>query len=346
MPKPSDCDPASPALAQEARLLVALLRSSRLALLFGEAGSDKSAFLQSSLLPLLQRRAEDQAPPALAPVGETTVVVPVPDRRQRRGAARVQREVVLLLNDWSGAPLQALRSGLRLAAQPGETVHPAVPERLTDCLHTLGTRFGIHFIVLLDRFEEFLRLPPQRDGITEFTEELIEALNAPQLPASFLLSLNEGARPALTALRRRVPGFDDFSLKLTGVAAIKPPVSTSPPIKPPTPLRTPIKTQDVYTLIEATLNRTESDNDCEPFQGSVPGALAPAVVKPPPLAAAHRAEAALKSTWPDEVAAEAIGQQPTSAVTSPRRRRRPPPTLIGRCMALLSRLWRPRRKPD
>lgn len=364
MTAPPDCDLASHALAQEARLLVALLRSSRLALLFGEAGSDKSAFLQSSLLPLLQRRVEDRQPPA--PARETGGVVPFPDRRQRSGAARVQREVVLLFDDWSGAPLQALRWGLELAAQPGEPPPPAAPARLTDSLHALSERFDIHFIVVLDRFEEFLRLPPQRDGVAEFTDALIEALNASQLPASFLLSLNEDARPALAGLRRRVPGFDDFSLKLPGVAAIKAPVSAAPaevvsapvhalgsvdrtspestplPIKPPTPLRTPIKTQDVYALIEATLNRTASDNDCEPFQSSEPGALTPAIVKPPPAPRSRRAKKATDSAWPDEVNPEPA----TPPAPAPRQRRRPQPTLMDRCKALLSRLWRPRRAPD
>jgi len=368
MTAPSDSDPAVTPLAQEARLLVALLRSSRLSLLFGEPGSDKSAFLQSSLLPLFQRRTADRQ--VSAPPRETGVVVPFPDRRQRNGAARRKREVVLVFDDWSGTPLAALHAGLRRAARPTESTAPVTPVRLIDSVNALGECFDLHFIVLLDRFEEFLRLPPQRDGVTEFIDDLVEALNAPQLAASFLLSLNEDARPALAGLRRRIPGFDDFSLKLPGVAAVKPPpisappaevatalvvtpaqsvaiapraspASTPPPIKPPTPLRPPIKTQDVYALIEDTLNRTATDNDCEPFQGSQPGALTPAIVKPPPAASSYSPETATNSTWADEVNA-ALAMPPVAAP----RRRRPKPTLIGRCKALLRRLWRPRREPD
>ena len=368
MTAPSDCDPASLPLAQEARLLVALLRSSRLALLFGEPGADKSAFLQSSLRPLLQRRSGDQQ--ASPPPRDTGVVVPFPDRRQRAGAARRKRELVVLFDDWSGTPLTALQASLRLAARPPQTTPHAATERLTDSVYDLGERLDIHFIVLLDRFEEFLRLPPQRDGVTEFTDALVEALNAAQLPASFLLSLNEDARPALAGLRGRIPGFDDFSLKLPGVAAVRPPpisartadvvaalvvtpvqsvaiapraspASTPPPIKPPTPVRPPIKTQDVYALIEDTLNRTATDNDCEPFQGSQPGALTPAIAKPPSAAPSYSPETATNSTWADEVNA-ALATPPVAAP----RRRRPKPTLIGRCKALLWRLWWPRREPD
>ena len=365
MTAPSDRDPAGSPLAQEARLLVALLRSSRLFLLFGEPGSDKSAFLQSSLLPLLQRRMEDQ-PTASPSPRDTGVVVPFPDRRARRSAARRKREVVVLFDDWSGTPLTNLHACLLRAAHPTEPAAPVEPQRLADSICALGERFDIHFIVLLDRFEEFLRLPSQRDGVTEFTDELVEVLNASQLPANFLLSLNEDARPALAGLRCRIPGFDNFSLKLPGVAAVKPPPVAAPhaevaaalvvtpaqpaaaavhdspraylaPIKPPTPVRAPIKTKDVYALIEATLNRTATDNDCEPFQGSQPGALAPAA-KASPAGRSRNAEKATNSAWQGEVSA--------ALAPLPRRHRRPKQTLIGRFKSLLSRLWRPRREPD
>ena len=355
-----DSDSASPRLAQEARLLVALLRSSRLFLLFGEPGSDKSAFLQSSLLPLLQRRAEDQQPPA--PTRETGVVVPFPDRRARAGSARRKREVVVLFDDWSGTPLPALQARLQLAAALADPVSNGSAPSLTEGLCALSERFEIQFIVILDRFEEFLRLPAQREGVTEFADALVEALNAAQLPASFLLSLDEDARPALGSLRRRVAGFDDFSLKLPGVvASVRPqpmaaqalaPARPTPPaaphtaaesppstvkIKRPTPLRAPVKTQDVYALIEDKLIRTSSDNDCEPFQGSQPGALPPERLTPPPPPPLRKRRRARNSTWPEEFKAEPTAQP----ADPPRQRRRPKPTLLGRCKALFSRWWRP-----
>ncbi len=367
MTAPTDCDPDSLPLAQEARLLVALLRSSRLALLFGEPGADKSAFLQSSLLPLLQRRVGDQTT-ALRP-RESGVVVPFPDRRSRNSTARRKREVVVLFDDWSATPLRELTARLQLAARPTEAATRAAPDRLIDCIRGLGERSDIQFIVLLDRFEEFLRLPAQREGVGEFVDEFVEALNAPQLPASFLLSLNEDARPALASLSRRVQGFDDFSLKLPGAPAVEPPTipattegmsamptpatgqgaspsqSSQPkaaPIKPPKPLRAQIKTQDVYALIEDTLTRTSSDNDCEPFQGSQPGSLAPDVVTRPPAPRLRKARQAVSATGQKEVKPEPASVSAGAA----RRRRSRKPTLIGRCKALFSRWWRSRREAD
>lgn len=368
IPDPVHSDAINPRLAQEARLLVALLRSARLALLFGEPGSEKSAFLQSSLLPLLQRRAEDQ--PVPAPVRETGVVVPFPDRRARSGSARPKREVVVLFDDWSGVPLPALRASLRQAAASNAPAVPAAAPPLSDDIRTLSERFDIHFIVILDRFEEFLRLPAQREGATEFSDALVEALNASTLPANFLLSMDEAARPALGNLRRRIPGFDDFSLKLPGaVVAAKPPPIPAPPaaapiaapaghatpqaraeptppvIKPPTPVRAPIKTQDVYAFIENTLSHTASDNDCEPFLGSQPGALVPERTGPPPAPRLRKPKKAKTPIWPEEFKAEPAALPP-AAPPAPRTRQRRKPTLIGRCTAWLSGWWRSPRKDN
>lgn len=366
MTAPMDGASDNPRLAQEARLLVTLLRSSRLFLLFGEPGSEKSAFLQTSLLPLLQRRTDDK--PSPAHVSKTGVVVPFPDQRARAGSERRKREVVVLFDDWSGAPLPALDAHLRRAASSAEPCTDTFLPPLADSIVALSERFNIQFIIILDRFEEFLRLPAERDGITEFTDALTEALNVAQLPASFLLSMEDDARASLSGLRRRVPGFDDFSLRLPGiVAAVKaPPISAAtehevatltqrvaapgprlapqatadaPPhvMKPPTPVRAPVKTQDVYALIEDTLIRTASDNDCEPFQGSQPGALLPDRVVPPPTPPLRKPKRVKNSGWPEEFKAEPA--PPPAESPRQRPRRRPKPTLIGRCKALFSR-WR------
>lgn len=373
MPTPADCTPAIAARAQEARLLVALLRSARLSLLFGETGANTSAFLQDSLLPLLQRRLDDRAPPA-EPAGTAQgtggVVVPFPDRR-RRHSARPAREVVVLFDDWDTVPLTALRSRLRQAARPADPGLPLAPGSLIDSLHALGERDGVNFIIVLDRFEAFLRLPAQREGVTEFTDELVQAMNAPQLPANFLLALgHDEASPALEALRRRIPGFDDYSLRLPPapaaapatppVAAVPPapPRATAPrpltaaappPIKRPTPLRAPVKTQDVYALIEATLNRTTTDNDCEPFQSSGPGALHPLPAEAVPSAGAEiaRQPTPLRHTAPPENTVPA--STPPAPPSEPEPASPPPHadlTLIERCKSLATRLWRRPHDPD
>ena len=52
---------------QEARLLVELLRTSRVVLLFGQPGSDKTGFLHRALVPRLHRRSTDRVLPTAPP---------------------------------------------------------------------------------------------------------------------------------------------------------------------------------------------------------------------------------------------------------------------------------------
>jgi hypothetical protein len=183
-----------------------------LALLIGETGSDKTAFLKMGLMPLLHRRTSDRDSPSL---GESGVVVPFPDRRRRahlRAAKR--RELIVYFDDWTANPLAALRMLIHRVAStdPAEQAEPHL--RLSEILAGLCGRLDATFIILLDRFEEFLKNSPHREDIGQFADEIVEAINHSALPANFLISLNEEAHPQLAGLRSRIPGFDDFSLRL------------------------------------------------------------------------------------------------------------------------------------
>ena len=221
---------------QEARLLVELLRTSRLALLFGPAGSDKTALLQHDLMPLMRRRAVDQ--PASDLVRETGVVVPFQDRRSRDAirASKRRREIIVYFDDWTEAPLAALQARIHQAAAVPLPAATTPRTSLGDTLSALSGLLNATVIILLDRFEQLLNGAPDRPGVTEFTDDLVGAINEPGLSANFLIALDDAARPKLAALRKRIPGFDDFSLKLTGPLAPAPVVPSAQRPAPPTPL--------------------------------------------------------------------------------------------------------------
>ncbi len=86
--------------------------------------------------------------------------------------------------------------------------------RLSEILEDLSRRFDAHLVILLDRFEELRESSPHDAAIDQFANELAEAINQPQLPASFLIAVAEEAKPRLADLRGRISGFDDSSLKL------------------------------------------------------------------------------------------------------------------------------------
>lgn len=205
---------AHPPHEREALLLAELLRSSRLALLYAEAGSDKSTLLTDGLIPLLSRRMGDHLAPAA--VRLSGVVVPFPDRRGRPSlhSSKRRREIVVYCEDWTGAPLTALRESLYEAVSVDRAHGMQGNAPLGSVLEDLSQRFDAHFILLLDRFEDLLLASSDDPAIVQFANEIAEAINRPQLPASFLIALAEEAKPNLAGLRARIAGFDDSSLKL------------------------------------------------------------------------------------------------------------------------------------
>lgn len=198
----------------EARLLAELLRTSRLTLLYCEAGIDKTAFLTSVLMPLLGRPAGEPSPPT--PARESGEVVPLPDPGTSAPGTRSirKRELVVHFDDWSGAPLPALLRCIDRVAHIDESHRSSAPLNLGDTLEALGSRLNAHFMILLDRFEECLKAPSDHEGHIQFTHECVDAILRDQLPASFLISLDDDASPRLAGLRDRLPGLGDYSLKL------------------------------------------------------------------------------------------------------------------------------------
>lgn len=221
--------------------------------------------------------------------------------RRRSGAAAAgsnRREATLYFDSWKdGAPLARLVAGLGdLLSTTGRSQSMARMS-LADSLDALADNTGFHVFVLLDRFEEFLALAPDQGDGAVFVDELVEVLLRPGLPASFLFAVDEDARTRLERLGVRVPGFDDNSLRFSPIAGV--PVLTQSPMAavglPPDradgaaagladargsspsfarsirpqphrgpPPRVPIKADEVYAFIEATLQRTakrRSDSD-------------------------------------------------------------------------------------
>lgn len=263
---PSVSDYSSQAHAQEARLLGELLRTSRLALLFGQAGSDKTALLEHDLMPLMRRRAADQVAPVA--VRETGVVVPLQDRRSRDAtrASKCRREIIVYFDDWTGAPLAALHACILRAAAMPSPAQTAPSARLSDTLSALSGRHDATIIILLDRFEQVLKAPADRQGIAEFMNELVEAINDATLPANFLIALDEEARPMLASIRSRIPGFDDFSLKLTGPQGARPVA---------TPAQEPAAPNPFAIRILPVLNEAVTQRDALVTQTSMVAAAEP-----------------------------------------------------------------------
>jgi len=196
---------------REARLLAELMRTSRLTVLYGETGPGRTALLTDGVVPLLRRRESDT-------VGKTPrearVVIPFPDRRSRQSGRHSARlaELVVFCDTWSGEPLSGLRKCILEATPTRAAAIELSGAGLADMLDALGKRHDLQFLIVLDRFEELVGLDVAIND--PFIHEFCEAVNRVGLCANFLLSLSDDAKPRLEGLRRRIQGFDDFSVRL------------------------------------------------------------------------------------------------------------------------------------
>ena len=202
----------------EAKLLAAMLRTSRLTCVFGEPGTDKTTLLKTGVMPLLQRRCADRSDLSTATVSS----YPGADRRGPAHGGQPSRrvEAAIYFDTWGETPLATLKSRIDDIVPASARGNPVLGLRLADALEQLNRQSGLHIVFLLDRFEEFLAAPGDEAGAAHFVAELTDAVLRPKLPASFLIALDESARPRLERFKRRVPGFDHNSLRLSPIAGL------------------------------------------------------------------------------------------------------------------------------
>jgi hypothetical protein len=281
----------------EAKLLAVMLRTSRLTWVFGEPGTDKGALLKSGVMPLLQRRAGDRS---AAPVAVSDRFS-APDRRRRPvdRLARRRVEVAIYFDTWGEASLSLLKNRIGETLPADANGAAIIRSSLTDTLQQLNQQLGLHFIFLLDRFEEYLAMAPDAGEVAQFANELVEAVLHQDLPASFLVSMDEVARLRLERFRARIPGFDHNVLRLSPVSELQDRTSELWPAVAPQglvsknqesaqallrartdlpaferqrrgpPPRVPIKVEEVYAFIESKLARTTAQTRGEPVLGDV-----------------------------------------------------------------------------
>ncbi|MGZ5124560.1 MAG: hypothetical protein ACXWC1_17330, partial [Burkholderiales bacterium] len=97
-------------------------------------------------------------------------------------------------------------------------VAPSHVRTLSALLQSWEKNFGVTFIVILDRFEQYLSASGDSPATHEFEEQLVAAVNDRALRTHFLLSLDEDAAPLLARLRERIPGLGDARVRLPRVS--------------------------------------------------------------------------------------------------------------------------------
>jgi len=169
-----------------AHLLAQLLRGSRLMVLYGETGAGKTTLVKGGVLPLLRRRVGDRV---FARGNEPPVMLPFPDRRGRDRTGGHGAEVAIFFDAWDKTPLTALYARILNALPVGHGRKVPPFSNLAECLAAWSKELDARFLIVFDRFEEYLAAPMSLPGIRRFANDFAQVINEPLLPANFLLLL-------------------------------------------------------------------------------------------------------------------------------------------------------------
>ena len=120
-------------------------------------------------------------------------------------------ETCLLLDQWRGDPLADLAAALS-AAHPDMVI--AADGNLAQGLRTLQSRQRRSFLVILDRFEEYLAQPAGEPQIAAFDRAFVQMANDSELDVHFLLVQDEAAEALLARFQNDIAGIGDGCLRM------------------------------------------------------------------------------------------------------------------------------------
>ena len=120
-------------------------------------------------------------------------------------------ETCLLFDQWHGDPMADLATAL-LHDHPD--LAAAADGNLAQGLRTLQLRQGHSFLVIFDRFDEYLAQSASQPHSAAFDRAFVQMANDADLDVHFLLVLDEAAEPLLGRFQAAIPGIGDGCLRM------------------------------------------------------------------------------------------------------------------------------------
>ncbi len=178
----------------EREIITDNLMGSRLTLLYGASGVGKSSVLRAGVAHRLGKLARQNL--------------------AKRGAAEV---AVVVFSAWRDNPLgeltaQIQHSVARTLGEPAES--GSTYGNFPDVLESAIERINGRLLIILDQFEEYFLYHAQEDGQGSFASEFPWAVNNPDLPVSFMISIREDALAKLDRFEGRIPNLFDNYLRV------------------------------------------------------------------------------------------------------------------------------------
>jgi WD40 repeat protein len=184
----------------ESKIIAGNLMATRLTLLYGDSGVGKSSLLRSGVAYHLMQDAKKN----LAEYGTPEFAV-------------------VVFNAWQNGPLAGLVKQVEKDIQSllnGKTFEPLSPLlKLHEILKKWAERLDEEkgrgeLLIILDQFEEYFLYHPNENGAGTFAIEFPLAVNRPNLPVNFLISIREDSLAKLDRFKTSIPNLFNNYLRV------------------------------------------------------------------------------------------------------------------------------------
>ncbi|MGO9489659.1 MAG: hypothetical protein ACLQBB_11590 [Solirubrobacteraceae bacterium] len=160
---------------EETQTIIGNLRAARLTILYAKSGVGKSSLLRAGVAHQLRELGE-----RLAARGSTGYV-PV------------------VFSAWKDDPIEGLVGAIEAAVQPklAGSNGSVLPRQLRSAIAAASAAADAELLIILDQFEEHLLYQAQGGAEHPLVDELAACVNAPEMPANFLIAIREDGYASL-----------------------------------------------------------------------------------------------------------------------------------------------------
>jgi WD40 repeat protein len=180
------------------RIITDNLMATRLTLLYGSSGVGKSSVLRAGVVDPLRQLAQ-----------------------QHVQVTNSTEFAIIVFNTWQDDPvvglIQKVEKDIRKILP--DVAMPASADSLAETLQAWTKLIGTEdksgkLLIILDQFEEYFLYHPNEEGEGSFAIQFPQALNCPDLPANFLISIREDALAKLDYFKGQIPDLFSNYLRL------------------------------------------------------------------------------------------------------------------------------------
>ena len=185
----------------EPETLAGRLRAERLTIVCGSLGSSPAHFDIGAVVQRLCRRARDRLL-ALAPLAHARA-----DTERRGAPTQASAELVVVVDAWGSSPVAALQERLHQVIASAGVGVACLTAPISRSLGAWCGLLDVRFLIILDRFDDFLQAHGDTAVARSLGEEMRDILAQPGLPVNFLVSVRADALAAMQRFQAQLnPG--------------------------------------------------------------------------------------------------------------------------------------------